>query len=305
MTCAQTFLIRRAFTLIELLVVISIIGLLTALILPAVQSAREAGRRSQCTNNLRQVGIALQSYHEAQRTFPCGGYEIRGTYKPGWESLPAKERERWTAPEAREYAWSMMLLPQLERADLYAAIDRSKAYDDKANWEAARMIIPVYLCPSGANKGTMTTPFGAADKEFQCARLHYGGIYSESLNFPGRTTPRQVEPSGMGPKGIMVYSKSYSIDQVTDGLSNTLICAEDTLFYDGNWINARNVFSQDYIINDPANKGKQNTMAGEHIGGVMGLCADGSVHFLANETENKILSAICTRALGEIVTNPW
>ena len=301
MTCAQTFLVRRAFTLIELLVVISIVGLLTALILPAVQSAREAGRRAQCTNNLRQVGIALQSYHEAQRTFPCGGYEIRGSFKPGWESLPAKNREKWAAPEAREYAWSMMLLPQLERADLYAAIDRGKAYDDKVNWGVARMIIPAYLCPSGANKETMTTPFAVVDKEFQCARLHYGGIYGETLPFDGRTTSRPNNP----PKGILVYEKSYSADQVTDGLSNTLICAEDTLFYDGNWINARNVFSQDFVINDPANKGKQNTMASEHIGGVMGLCADGSVHFLANETENKILSAICTRALGEIVTNPW
>ncbi|MDR1958312.1 MAG: DUF1559 domain-containing protein [Planctomycetaceae bacterium] len=290
----------NAFTLVELLVVIAIIGVLIALMIPAVQSARESARRTQCTNNLRQVGIALQNYHSVYRTFPCGGYEVRGMIKPGQENVQPSKKEVWKAPDAREYAWSMLILPQLERLDVYEAIDRQFAYDNTVNREIAKTNISAYLCPSAANKMTLTTPHNAAEG-FQCARLHYGGVHGETLAFPGRTTPRPNNP----PKGIMIYDKSYSIDQIPDGLSQTLICAEDTLFSDGNWINARNVFSQDYTINDPSERGKQNTMMSEHPGGVMSLCADGSAHFLADEIENSVLSAVCTRALKEIVEVPW
>src|SRR3954469_12186800 len=101
---------RRGFTLIELLVVIAIIGVLIALLLPAVQQAREAGRRTQCLNNLKQIGIALHNYHDAHQVFPFGkGLDYRQT-------LPA-------APVYPRWSVHSMLLPYVERGDFYATIN--------------------------------------------------------------------------------------------------------------------------------------------------------------------------------------
>lgn len=119
---------RRAFTLIELLVVIAIIAILIALLLPAVQQAREAARRTQCRNNLKQIGLALHLYHDEYRSFPPA-YTVDETGQP-------------------LHSWRTLILPFIDQQQLYDSIDLSKPWDDPANAEAFQTAVPPYICPS-------------------------------------------------------------------------------------------------------------------------------------------------------------
>src|SRR5687767_8536224 len=118
---------RSGFTLVELLVVIAIIGILVALLLPAVQSAREAARRMQCGNNLKQLGLALLNYEAGQRVFPfgCGG---------------AVGHQRY----AQTGTWAAFILPQLEQQALYDLFDFKKHMNDPANQRAVSTIVPAF-----------------------------------------------------------------------------------------------------------------------------------------------------------------
>src|SRR5262245_47506604 len=124
---------RRAFTLIELLVVIAIIAVLIALLLPAVQAAREAARRISCTNNLKQIGIALHGYHDAHNTFPAGGW-IAVFNQPSTNNM--------------NIGWSASVLPWLEQRAVYAGLNLSYPYNTAVNSTAAYTVLQVYLCPS-------------------------------------------------------------------------------------------------------------------------------------------------------------
>jgi prepilin-type N-terminal cleavage/methylation domain-containing protein/prepilin-type processing-associated H-X9-DG protein len=119
---------RQAFTLVELLVVIGIITVLIALLLPAKRGAREAARRSQCTNNLNQIAVALLNYADVYHALPPA-YTVDADGKP-------------------LHSWRTLILPYLEQKSLYDKIDLSKAWDDPANVEALKTVLPVYRCPS-------------------------------------------------------------------------------------------------------------------------------------------------------------
>ncbi|MCB1129315.1 MAG: DUF1559 domain-containing protein, partial [Verrucomicrobiae bacterium] len=119
---------RRGFTLIELLVVIAIIAILIALLLPAVQQAREAARRTECKNKLKQLGLALHNYHDTFRAFPAAFY--RGTTtSPGW-------------------GWGTMILPYIDQAPLYNQWVMTVSYDNGQNQTARRTKLAAYKCPS-------------------------------------------------------------------------------------------------------------------------------------------------------------
>lgn len=253
------------FTLVELLVVIAIIGILIALLLPAVQAAREAARRASCLNNLRQMGIGLQNYHDALGSFPPGGIEPRS----------------FTRPEGRQFAWSMLLLPYIEQGNVYERIDTGLPFDAPANAEAAAVILDVYLCPSTTQRKELRDGRGPCD---------YGGIYGERITSPNNP-----------PKGMMLYDRALSVADVSDGTSNTLIISEDSGFEDGQWINGRNIFDQAFAINQaPA---FENDIRSEHPGGANGLLTDGSARFLKESMELKVLAALCTRAGGEVTSS--
>ncbi len=124
---------KTGFTLVELLVVIAIIGILVALLLPAIQAAREAARRSQCANNLRQLGLALQNYESNHKVFPSSMYiDLTGNTWGEW------------GPQAR-------LLPFIEEANLRSLIDFSQPYSTPKNVTAIAFRIPVFMCPSENN----------------------------------------------------------------------------------------------------------------------------------------------------------
>ncbi len=249
------------FTLIELLVVIAIIGLLVALLLPAVQAARSAARRTSCLNNYRQLGLALHSYHDTNASFPPGGWLRR----PG-------EQIRWIA-------WSALLLPHLEQPALYSHLNLALPYNHRANLTSAVTVLDVYLCPSSRRELPRVDGRGACD---------YGAIYGERITSPNNP-----------PKGPMLYDQTFPIAAIRDGTSQTIFVGEDTAWQDGQWIFGRNVFDQAFAINQaPA---FENDIRSDHPGGANVLFGDGHALFLKETTDLQLLAAYCTRAGREII----
>ncbi|WP_197451633.1 DUF1559 domain-containing protein [Rosistilla oblonga] len=250
------------FTLIELLVVIAIIGILVALLLPAVQAAREAALKMSCKNNLRQQGIALHNYHDVHQTLPTGCIE--------WRS--------WGAPPTqRQFAWSAMLLPFLEQQNVHAQIDWSLPYDAPENLPAASTRLSVYECPT------------AIERPATRGRSDYGGIYGE------RIVDRDPED------GLFLYERSVRFRDIRDGLTQTLAVAEDVGGPDSEWINGRNVFVQAYGINDPDAWIGDNEIRSLHTGGATVLFADGRTILMAETIDKQLLGKLITRGKGEVV----
>jgi len=267
----------RGFTLVELLVVIAIIGALMAMLLPAVQSARESARRAQCQNNLRQVGLALQLHHDSDGAFPVGCLE--------WRCFGC-------GSDFRSLAWNVSLLPYLEQAPLHDAIDLGQAFDSPANADAAAHVLGVFVCPSSERGPQLEQGRGPSD---------YGGIFGERITGPppcppGATRERRL----LCPQGVLVHEVAIRLKQVTDGATTTLVVAEDSSFPDGQWINGLNLFDQsaDYVNQAPA---FENDIRSQHPGGALGLFVDGGVRFLSADLQPTILAAFCTRAGEEVV----
>jgi prepilin-type N-terminal cleavage/methylation domain-containing protein len=195
---------RRAFTLIELLVVIAIVAVLVALLLPAVQAAREAARRSQCRNNLKQLGLALHSYHEIATHLPYG-WDTRGT------------------------SWTTFLLPGLDQAPLYESLVFQE--DGLGNWdaggvneEACGTLIPTFRCPTMPVAEYITNQ-GITNRVPSSYRGNSGSQATTdddwTLTISGT---RSLE--NMQQDGIFFGCSSVGFRDVTDGLSNTFFVAE-------------------------------------------------------------------------------
>ena len=269
---------RSGIALVELLVVIAIIGVLVAILLPAVQAAREAARRAECQNHLRQIGVALLVYHDAHGQLPIGCIDKR---------VPR------TNPNGRQLAWSAGILPHLEEQTLWRRIDFSAPYDSAANAAAAATIVAVYLCPSAVRlaagrEGAMVSNTLAAGGAYRAAAIDYGGIYGAA----------QVSPAA---NGVFLYDRAVKISEITDGTSHTLALAEDTgrgWTQDGEWINGENI----YDVSNPINMQQHNEIWSDHPGGAMALWCDGGATMLAETIKLPVLRAICTRA-GNDTTN--
>jgi len=274
---------RTGFTLIELLVVIAIIAILIALLLPAVQQAREAARRSQCKNNLKQIGLAMHNYHDLYQSLPMG-------------------------TNSQIYGPFVAILPNMDQENLQDLYDFDLYYTDPENEEAINTRIPVYLCPSMVLKRAV--PDAACDEPG--APGSYGASMGSSqftgdglfAGYNGFTAPVPVR-----------------FRDITDGLTNTIMCGEfnyqleDYLWSgfscpakagDIRWGGHRwapgypgvslGHTAGDFNVNLNANR---TTWRSDHVGGAHFLLADGAVQFVNENVDAALLDALATRQGAE------
>jgi len=222
MNDSKTASLKRGFTLIELLVVIAIIAILIALLLPAVQQAREAARRSTCKNNMKQIGLALNNYHDTHSVFPPGGLNKKGN-------------------------WRVYILPFIDQAVAYEKIDFSgtNATSDFRGRAGAtsnvglfeNLLVPIFRCPSSTHGMATNGSAGVTnDNPHQYMRMDYVGISgatfgiadSSGLAACGHSHPNYGSPPIVCENGMLVMNRSFRFRDVTDGSSNTIIVAEQS-----------------------------------------------------------------------------
>ena len=210
----------HGFTLVELLVVITIIGILIALLLPAVQAAREAARRSQCANNLKQIGLAMHMHHEAKGYFPCGHFWNKAG--SGWSGDGTSG--------GTEATWITHLLPYIEQENLAAEADWSLPFGcaaDPAEWnrKVTSCSIPLFLCPSSTPVGRI---YGDAYARGNYAANNGLGPMQEGtyLDVPSKRHPGQESFYSNSDLGVFYVNSNLTAAGIPDGLSNTAFVSE-------------------------------------------------------------------------------
>ncbi len=267
---------RKAFTLVELLVVIAIIGVLVALLLPAVQAAREAARRSSCSNNLKQIGLAVHNHHDTFRQLP-----------PGWTG-PANDAEG-----APGWGWASHSLNFMEQKNLHDQITFTSAVSDSVNQNARETIVETFFCPSDVGDDIFT--LGSV----QVARSNYVGVFGNE----------EIEDSPSNGNGMFFHNSKLRFSSVTDGLSNTLMVGErHSKIEHSTWTGvisgadeamARVVGITDHPPNDE--HAHLDDFSSLHPGGAMFAKGDGSVRFVPETINEVVFHALGTRAGGEVV----
>jgi prepilin-type N-terminal cleavage/methylation domain-containing protein/prepilin-type processing-associated H-X9-DG protein len=293
---------RRAFTLIELLVVIAIISVLIGLLLPAVQKVRESAARTQCYNNLKQIGIALQSYHDAQNSFP-----------PGYLTQVAADN----SDLGPGWGWAAFLLDNLEQGNLKRSIRFNLQITDPANAAVRVTTVPILVCPSEPQAGTFTVIDANGNSLTTVARASYvamNGVLG-------------VSSDAFDNNGAFLRNRAMRIADIRDGLSNTLFVGERcTSMSSTTWTGAvtNGVVpaqrypvpadqlanaelasalvlahgSRDHLPNNPLVFDADAT-ASFHTQGVNFLFGDGSVHAVGSSINGSVYEALLTRAGGE------
>lgn len=210
----------RGFTLIELLVVIAIIAVLIALLLPAVQQAREAARRSQCRNNLKQFGLAMHNYENSNRCFQRANYSSVSTSSTGWQG----------------FAGHVMLLPFVDQGPLFSQIDFTQTFWGGNNFNLKPKILPVFLCPSdnGWKYGTYGNDGNSAGGGNNYSVCGGPSLLMLSYNGTGNVGGPPGTPIAVGDQiGVCNLYRNIEIKDIADGTSNTIAAAE-TIIGDGN-----------------------------------------------------------------------
>jgi prepilin-type N-terminal cleavage/methylation domain-containing protein len=299
---------RQAFTLVELLVVIAIIGVLISLLLPAVQKVREAANQVGCENNLKQMGIALQHYHDVYQSFPAGylfvdpdsGPQVPVDYncKPGW-------------------GWGALLLPYLDQDPMATRITWQEAVDDPQYAEIRTTILRIFVCPSDVNTGIYWVDNALGKPLMEAATNSYAANFG---------TGGEIGERPLFGNGIFSAASKITIKDITDGLSNTMAVGErGSIFVRTPWVGAISSgmvrttpgapvyysgaeeapvqalagFQMQKILNDPTSD--PYCFFSPHFTVVLFVFADGAVHKLNVSTPYSVLCALSTRADGEVV----
>lgn len=316
---------RPGFTLIELLVVIAIIAILIALLLPAVQQAREAARRTQCKNNLKQLALACHNYHDTHSLFPLN-----------------RDMTDWgNANIHTNFSWIAMALPYFEQAPLYQGIDFNiSGLQPGFGWAATgpgaapnnnisrhQTVLTGLLCPSNGQSKKVDNQYESVwyrHRSDQVGRTDYTG----SMGFTNggwRDCPRK--PIGIGPwsfawetaptnggNGIFCYRGSVNIADIPDGTSNTVLLTEDMHWTD---YNNKEAISDDAAWGNPLacittlqNQINYRDIQGDrrchgwssmHTGGAQCALADGSVRFVSENLDRNVQRGIATRRDAEVL----
>ena len=281
---------RGGFTLIELVVVIAIIGILIGLLLPAVQKVREAAARITCTNNLKQIGLALHNYHDTNRSFPSGyvsNFDGNGNDTgPGW-------------------GWAAYILPHMEQSGLNSAIRFDQPIEAPVNSGVRVTPVKSYLCPSDDAPPTFAAQrFDSVGNPVaticQLASANYIGVFGVS------------EP-GVDGEGVFFRNSTVGFKDITDGASQTLMVGERAhTLAPATWVgsvaeaeafpyNSSNMVLGHTGESDGVTPTESNHFSSRHSGGVHFLFADGHVHFLTTSVSEPVFKALSTRAGGEPV----
>lgn len=332
----------RGFTLVELLVVIAIIGVLVALLLPAIQAAREAARRAQCQNNFKQVALGLQNYHTSYGAFPPGG--VHRVYKcTGYLDVVDTSDISQLRGAGN---WGVVLLPFIEENTTYDVFDFSFPYNvypnadtTKYSDDAGGHTIKTYLCPTDPQNevadlvsvtGTITRPGRTPDEDVgitnMCATADSidwtcDGIHQRGDRSSAAVGATLIDDPVVGPRykpdGIMYNLSRTRIAQVTDGTSNTLLVGEVTGAYGlpggdyqaHNWIvwtmldTERGINGPNTIVGDGTWDYRNMTFSSYHSGGCHFALADGSAHYLTEGIDSSILRSLTSRAGGEVISS--
>jgi prepilin-type N-terminal cleavage/methylation domain-containing protein/prepilin-type processing-associated H-X9-DG protein len=312
---------RRAFTLVEVLVVVAIIGVLTALLLPAVQSARESARRSQCKDRLKQLGLCLHGYHESHRVFPPGYLATLGaeqTLNPPGASEPVD----FSFLPSGGIAWGTFLLSRLDQQPLHDATNFDVADGDgPANSTVARTVLSLFLCPSDGNPTNVSSP-------------HYAGgpsLFLAGANFVGNFGKDEAADPRIAGEGLFYRNSTLKISDVSDGTSQTFCLGERSrnigptawfgvhrdglirgvtgqgeVYYEQapllvlSHTGPTTVNNEVHTPNDPA--ARLDDFWSWHAGGCHFLMVDGSVRWIMDNIDGgKIYPAMATRAGAEIL----
>ena len=326
---------RRGFTIVELLVTASVIGVVLAMMLPAVQRAREACRRIQCRNNLRQLGLALHNYESTDGTFPpstigaigdvsgpCDQDEIEVPDNPG---------------HCTGYAsWTAMCLPMIEQPNLFSSYDADQAWCSLANRPVVRTSLDVFVCPTtpGSGRPDSHHVHGAAPTDYGAVTEVGSRVYTDVFGVP--------DPGLTSRLGALREHQANRTRDIQDGLSSTIMLAEcagrpmayvrgtqmtraqfsactddDVIEISGEpvidggagWADPDAAFDITGVMDDGVTAYGPQLINGLnadgpysfHIGGAQFLFADGSVHFLSEDIDAWLLVKLCTRSGGEVI----
>jgi prepilin-type N-terminal cleavage/methylation domain-containing protein/prepilin-type processing-associated H-X9-DG protein len=311
---------RQAFTLIELLVAIAILGTLIGLLLPAVQKVRESASRLSCQNNLKQIGLALHNYHDANRGF-----------SPGYRaSVPHSDGAADTTPG---WGWASFLLPYIEQDNVYHQLNFNQPVP---NSPASQTMVKVYLCPSDLRpQRAFPVPDGFGNTLCSAAPTSYAACC-------GSDASGTTDPTG---DGVFYRNSQIRMTDITDGTSNTILVGEKAWSNaNGTWAGAISggvimrgrynpcqpvvagawfpaatlVLSHAHLNNartDPDGSAGMDDFSSRHPDGSNFVFADGSVHFLRSVSSDNpdgsytpdglIFQALGTRANGEVIPGDW
>jgi prepilin-type N-terminal cleavage/methylation domain-containing protein/prepilin-type processing-associated H-X9-DG protein len=311
--------VRRGFTLVELLVVIAIIAVLMGLLIPAVQKVREAANRIQCSNNLKNLGLALHNYHDVNRKFPPGALGKRAGF-PQFDGLPS-------------HGLGTFLLPHLEQDSLFRQYRLDVSWFDPPNQPVVTKQLPVWQCPSAeANRiqdGSLITVTPPVIELFNgyAACGDYAGI----LGVHPELVARGVIVPPEGPRdvagyysGVFEQNATRRFADILDGTSRTILMAEcagrpqlwqgrkkvpNVWLTGGPWASRSLLWGRGATQDGSAFYGKcainctnDREVYSFHPGGANAVFADGSVQFLTEGMSINVLAALITRAGGEVVS---